>query len=107
ALAIAAPAAFRLASSFEGYVAVRGFVFRTALYSVAAFLPPLIISSIVFYIFDQAKLLTNSLYPTAKPPLLQSPQRTPAPPSSSKQGLPAFRTIPPLMGCGPLASSIG
>jgi Domain of unknown function (DUF4184) len=53
ALAIAVPAAFRLTSPFEGYLAFRAFVFRTAVYSVAAFVPPLIISSIVFYIVDQ------------------------------------------------------
>ena len=61
ALAIAVPAAFRLASCFEGYLALRVFVFRTAVYSVAAFVPPLIISSIVFYIVDQAKRLTSAL----------------------------------------------
>ena len=53
ALAIAVPAAFRLASPFEGYLAFRVFVFRTAVYSVAVFVPPLIISSIVFYVVDQ------------------------------------------------------
>ena len=51
--AIAVPAAFRVASTFEGYVALRVFVFRTAVYSVAAFVPLLIISSIVYYIVDQ------------------------------------------------------
>jgi uncharacterized protein DUF4184 len=55
ALAIAVPAAFRLASPFEGYVAVRVFLFRTAVYSVAAFVPPLIISSFVYYIVEQRK----------------------------------------------------
>jgi hypothetical protein len=61
ALAIAVPAALRLASSFDGYVAVRVFVFRTAVYSVAAFVPSLVLSSIIVYIVDRAKLLTNSL----------------------------------------------
>jgi uncharacterized protein DUF4184 len=55
ALAIAVPAAFRLASPFEGYVAVRVFLFRTAVYSVAAFVPPLIISSFVYYVVEQRK----------------------------------------------------
>lgn len=53
AFAIAVPAAFRLASPFEGYVAFRIFLFRTAVYSVAAFVPSLIISSIVYYIVAQ------------------------------------------------------
>ena len=53
ALAIAVPAAFRMASCFEGYAAFRVFVFRTAVYSVAAFAPSLIVTSIVFYILDQ------------------------------------------------------
>lgn len=53
ALAIAVPAAFRLASSFEGYVAFRVFLFRTAVYSVAVFVPPLIVSSFVFYVVDR------------------------------------------------------
>ena len=50
ALAIAVAAAFRLASPFEGYLAFRVFLFRTAVYSVAVFVPPLIVSSFVFYI---------------------------------------------------------
>ena len=53
ALAIAVPAAFRLASPFEGYLAFRVFLFRTAVYSVAVFVPPLIVSSFVFYIVDR------------------------------------------------------
>lgn len=55
ALAIAVPAAFRLASTLEGYLAFRVFVFRTAIYSVAAFVPPLIVSSFVFYIVDRRR----------------------------------------------------
>jgi Domain of unknown function (DUF4184) len=53
ALAIAVPAAFRVASTFEGYLAFRVFLFRAAVYSVAAFVPPLIVSSFVFYIIDR------------------------------------------------------
>ena len=60
ALAIAVPAALRLASSFEGYVAFRVFVFHTAVYSVAAFVPPLIISSVVLYIADQRNAYASS-----------------------------------------------
>ena len=48
ALAIAVPAAFRLASPFKGYLAFRVFLFRTAVYSVAVFVPPLIVSSFRF-----------------------------------------------------------
>ena len=53
ALAIAVTAAFRLASPFEGYLAFRVFLFRTAISSVAVFVPPLIVSSFVFYIVDR------------------------------------------------------
>lgn len=49
-LVIAVPAALRMGSLFEGYLAFRVFVFRTGVYSVAAFVPLLIISSIVFYV---------------------------------------------------------
>lgn len=50
ALATAVPAAFRTASLSEGYLAFRVFVFRAGVYFVAAFVPLLIISSIVFYV---------------------------------------------------------
>lgn len=49
ALAIAAPAALRMASLFQGYTAFRVFVFRTGVYSAAVFLPLLILSSILLY----------------------------------------------------------
>lgn len=50
AVAIAMPSAHRMASSFDGYLAFRVFVFRTGVYSAAAFLPLLIVSSIGFYV---------------------------------------------------------
>jgi hypothetical protein len=53
ALVIAIPAALRTASLFDGYLAFRVFVFRTGVYSVAAFVPLLIISSIVFYVVQR------------------------------------------------------
>jgi hypothetical protein len=53
ALAIGVSAAFRLVSPFEGYVALRVFVFRASVYFVAAFVQSLIISSVIFYIVDQ------------------------------------------------------
>jgi small-conductance mechanosensitive channel len=47
ALALAAPAAYRMASHFEGYTAFRVFIFRTGVYSTAVFFPLLAISSII------------------------------------------------------------
>jgi hypothetical protein len=50
ALAFAIPSALRMASLFEGDSAFRVFVFRTGVYSVAAFVPLLIVSSIALYV---------------------------------------------------------
>jgi len=49
ALIIAAPPAVQSAARFEGYPAVRVFVFRIAVYTTAAFFPLLTLSSLVLY----------------------------------------------------------
>lgn len=49
ALVIAIPAAAGLASQFNGYLAFRVFLFRTAVYFAAAFLPLLAVSSFILY----------------------------------------------------------
>ena len=49
AIAAATPAALRNASLFEGYTAFRVFVFRAGVYSAAAFIPLLIIASVILY----------------------------------------------------------
>lgn len=50
ALAFAVPSALRMASHYEGYLAFRVFVFRTGVYSAAAFIPLLVLASIALYI---------------------------------------------------------
>lgn len=49
ALAVAISTAANMASEFHGYLAFRVFVFRTAVYAVATFIPLLVFSSCVFY----------------------------------------------------------
>lgn len=49
ALAVAIPAAMSMASHFRGYLAFRVLVFRTGVYSAAAFIPLLALSSLVLY----------------------------------------------------------
>jgi len=49
ALAVAIPFALGMASRFEGYLAFRVFVFRTGVYSAAAFLPIFVIAAVLFY----------------------------------------------------------
>jgi hypothetical protein len=49
ALAFAIPSALRMASLYDGYLAFRVFVFRTGVYSAAAFVPLLILASIALY----------------------------------------------------------
>ena len=50
AVAVAVPRALRTASLFEGYLAFRVFLFRTEVYSTAAFIPLLILCSIGLYV---------------------------------------------------------
>jgi len=50
AVAFAVPAAHRLASVFEGYLAFRVFVFRTGVYSAGVFISLLVFSSVVLYV---------------------------------------------------------
>jgi hypothetical protein len=54
-LVIAVPTALHMGSLFEGFMAFRVFVFRTSVYSIAAFVPLLIISSIIFYVAHRKK----------------------------------------------------
>lgn len=49
ALAIATPAALRIASLFGGYTAFRVFAFRLGVYAVAVFAPLLALTAIIFY----------------------------------------------------------
>lgn len=49
ALGIAIPLANGMANQFTGYLALRVFLFRTAVYATAAFVPLFIVSSVVFY----------------------------------------------------------
>ena|SRR5438128_10954014 len=49
AVGFAVPSALRTASLFDGYLAFRVMVFRTGVYSVAVFIPLLILSSIALY----------------------------------------------------------
>ena len=49
AVSIASPPAFQMASQFSGYLAFRVLVFRTAIYSIAAFIPLLILCSVAAF----------------------------------------------------------
>ena len=49
AVAAAAPFALQMASRYEGYMAFRVFIFRIGVYSTSAFLPLLVLCSVVLY----------------------------------------------------------
>jgi hypothetical protein len=55
ALAISVPSALRLASHYQGYLAIRVFLFRSAVYSAAAFVPMLILSALALHSRLQAR----------------------------------------------------
>jgi hypothetical protein len=55
ALAISVPSALRLASHYQGYLAIRIFLFRSAVYSAATFVPLLIISALALHSRLQAR----------------------------------------------------
>ena len=55
ALAISVPSAVRLASHYQGYLAIRVFLFRSAVYSAAAFVPMLILSALALHWRLQAR----------------------------------------------------
>jgi hypothetical protein len=46
-LAVAVPTAYQFAAAFEGFVAFRVFLFRTGVYSVAMFVPLLVLSAVI------------------------------------------------------------
>lgn len=58
ALAVALPAAAGMASQFHGYLAFRVLVFRTAVYSAAAFLALLVVCSCILYAVHQRTSLS-------------------------------------------------
>lgn len=49
ALAIGMPGAVRLASHYQGYLAIRVFLFRSAVHSAAAFVPMLIVAALALH----------------------------------------------------------
>jgi hypothetical protein len=53
ALAIAIPIAMRMAGHFQGYLAVRVFVFRTGVYAAGIFVPLLVASAVAFYVIKR------------------------------------------------------
>jgi hypothetical protein len=55
AVAFAVPLALRTGSLFEGYLAFRVFVFRTSVYSIATFIPLVILSSVALYVVYRRK----------------------------------------------------
>ena len=46
---MAVPSALRLAHHYEGYLAFRVFLFRTAVYATTAFVPLLVLVALGFY----------------------------------------------------------
>jgi preprotein translocase subunit YajC len=55
AVALAVPAATELASHYRGYTALRVLVFRSIVYSIAAFIPMLTVAAIVLFRLHQRK----------------------------------------------------
>jgi hypothetical protein len=55
AVVVAAPAAVRMAAKYQGYLAFRVLVFRTAVYAAAVFIPMLAFSSFVLFAIDRKR----------------------------------------------------